>query len=315
MCIVNRIGAFRTHRPNVKVTEHVYWNGPHRMVRTVYETPAGTLLTLSESVGFTTWFHERMFKSEDDYEALLFLIQDEQYEPCYDDFSRTQNAFGEDAIFRADLDLEPLQELISGIKFGTEAFCEEWLENRDEILHLYDAIVANRRKVYKIIAESPTLLTNYGGNVVPEVIGLDAFEKYYVPNYNEAADIMHKHGKMIGSHLDANCRLFADAVAKCDLDYIEAFTPAPDTDMTLAEARAAWPDKLLWLNFPSSLHLKTDVEVEQAAFDLLDEPDDTSGIIMGITEDMPEDRWQGSMTAIMDGLDRHYNERPEKYKH
>jgi len=28
------------------------------------------------------------------------------------------------------------------------------------------------------------------------------------------------------------------------LDYIEAFTPAPDTDMTLAAARKAWPDKV-----------------------------------------------------------------------
>ena len=54
-----------------------------------------------------------------------------------------------------------------------------------------------------------------------------------------------------------------DAIAATDLDYIEAFTPAPDTDMTLAEARKAWPDKVLWLNYPSSLHLKSDARVEQ----------------------------------------------------
>ena len=55
------------------------------------------------------------------------------------------------------------------------------------------------------------------------------------------------------------------AIAGTALDYIEAFTPAPDTDMTLAEARAAWPDKVLWINFPSSVHLKPNAEVEQTA--------------------------------------------------
>ena len=39
------------------------------------------------------------------------------------------------------------------------------------------------------------------------------------------------------------------AIAGTSLDYIEAFTPAPDTDMTLGAAREAWPGKVLWLNF------------------------------------------------------------------
>ncbi len=83
--------------------------------------------------------------------------------------------------------------------------------------------------------------------------------------------------------------------------------------MTLAEARAAWPGKVLWLNYPSSLHLKPDAEVADAAFDMLDSLPSPDGVIMGITEDMPEGRWQDSCRAIMDGLDRHAGERPELY--
>jgi hypothetical protein len=48
--------------------------------------------------------------------------------------------------------------------------------------------------------------------------------------------------------------------------------------------------------------------------DLLDELDDCRGVIMGITEDIPENRWQDSCRAIMDGLERHGREHPEKYK-
>ncbi len=188
------------------------------------------------------------------------------------------------------------------------------MDRRDEILKLYDAATANRRRIYPLVARSPALHANYGGNVTPEIIGLDTFEKYYVPHYQEAAEIMHRHHKLIGTHLDGNCRLIAAAVGRTALDYIEAFTPAPDTDMTLAEARAAWPNKVLWLNFPSSVHLRSDAEVERMTVELLDQVPSVDGLIMGITEDIPRDRWQASCTAIMDGLERHAREHPERYR-
>ena len=314
LCIVKRdVPIYKTHRPHVKVTQHVYWEGERQMTRTLYETPVGNLETLNEAAGFTTWHHERMFKTPDDYKAILFLIQDAVYEPCYESFARARADFGPDAIFRSSFGLEPLQELISGSAIAMQTFCLEWMERRDEILKLYEAIVEKRRKVYPIVAESPVSHANYGGNVVPEIIGLDTFERYYVQHYNEAAEIMHRHGKLIGSHLDANCKLLAGAIAGTDLDYIEAFTPAPDTDMTLAEARAAWPDKVLWLNYPSSLHLKADAEVEKATFDMLSSVPTPDGIIMGITEDIPPHRWQGSCQAIMDGLERHAQACPDLY--
>jgi hypothetical protein len=315
LCIVKRdVPTYRTHLPNVKITQHVYWEQDRKMIRTYFETPVGKLSTLSEDVGFTHWQHEKMFKSPDDYRPLLFLIQDEVYEPCYDTFARVQDDFGEDAIFRAGFGLEPLQELISGTVMDMEVFCIEWMDRRDEILKLYNAVVDNRRKVYSIVANSPALHANYGGNVVVDVIGPKNFERYYLPHYHEAAEVMHKHGKLIGSHFDANCRALASLIADTDLDYIEAFTPAPDTDMTLEEARVAWPDKVLWLNFPSSVHLKPDATVEQATVDLLNEVDSVDGIIMGITEDIPPERWQNSCRSIMDGLDRHARQHPELYR-
>jgi hypothetical protein len=307
------VPVFETHRPNVKVSQQVYWLEGRRMTRTVYETPSGNLSTLDEAAGFTSWHHERMFKTPDDYKALLFLIQDEVYEPCYDRFARAEAEFGHDAIFRSGFGLEPLQSLISGAMMDTETFCLQWMDNRDDVLKLYEAVVENRRRIYPIVAQSPAWHANYGGNVVPEIIGLETFERYYVQHYNEAAEVMHQHGKLIGCHFDANCRLFAGAIAQTDLDYIEAFTPAPDTDMTLGEARDAWPDKTLWLNFPSSLHLENDLRVEQATVDLLDEVSSPDGIIFGITEDIPADRWRNSCLAIMAGLARHASECPERY--
>lgn len=303
MCIVNRVSVVRSVRPEVKVHEEVSIEEGRRLVRTFYETPVGTVSTLHEPAGFTNWHHERMFKSVDDYKVLRFLIENEHFAPAYEPVARAMEAYGDDGVFRAALGLEPLQALISGNLIGMERFCIEWMDNRDEIMALYELIVEKRRQVYPLVAASPVPAANYGGNVTIEIIGLSTFQEMYVPHYNEAAEIMHSHGKLIGCHFDANCKLMADDIAKTDLDYIEAFTPAPDTDMTLAEARTAWPDKVLWLNFPSSLHLKPDHEVRAQTREMLRELNSTDGIIMGITEDMPEHRWRQSCYAIMDGLD------------
>lgn len=305
LCIVNRVAVFETHWPNVRVTEHTCWEDSKRLTRTQYETPHGALSTLSEFGGFTSWLHEKMFKTPDDYRALLFLIQDEVYEPTYAAVARAMDAAGPDLIFRANFGLEPLQDLVSGSFMAMETFCTEWMDNRDEILKLYHALVEKRREVYPLVARSPVLHANYGGNVVPEITGLETFETYFVDHYNEAAEVMHGQGKLIGCHFDANCKLLSKAIGGTDLDFIEAFTPAPDTDMTLAEAREAWPDKVLWLNFPSSVHLRTDAEVEQVTMDMLNDLESTQGVIMGITEDVPPERWQDSFRAIMNALERY----------
>jgi hypothetical protein len=136
-------------------------------------------------------------------------------------------------------------------------------------------------------------------------MGNQRFERYVVPLYNEAADVFHRHGKLLGAHLDGNSRLWAKAGAASGLDYVEAFTPAPDTDRTLAEALAAWPDQVLWINFPSSVHLASLEVIEQTTRDLVATAAPGNRFILGITEDMPEDRWQGNLLAISRSLPRH----------
>jgi len=313
MCIVDRRRVFKTYRPNVKVTEERFRDGGRDLLRTLFETPVGTVSLLVEPAGFTTWVHQRMFQDPSDYKVLEFMIRDQVYREDYAAFAAAQETSEGDTILRTSFGLEPLQELISGRMIGMETFCLEWMERRDEILNLYHALVEKRREIYPLVAESPALHANYGGNVVPEVIGLATFEEYYLPHYQEAAEIMHRNGKLIGCHFDANCRLLAEAIASTELDYVEAFTPAPDTDMTVAEARKAWPDKVLWINFPSSQHLLDDESIEGIAHGFAEEIGDPGGFLVGVTEDIPVDRWQHSCPAIMDGLERHAAEHPDRY--
>ena len=43
MCIVDRRSVFKTHQPNVKITEVPYREDGRNLVRTQFETPVGTV--------------------------------------------------------------------------------------------------------------------------------------------------------------------------------------------------------------------------------------------------------------------------------
>ena len=304
LCIVYRgANVYRTHTPNVKRTsQNIVIDGvPH--VRTVTHTPVGDLEEVGRPAGFTTWRVQKVFKRPEDYRTLTFMVRDERYEENYAAYVKTEETLGEDFILRAAVGSSPLHHIMI-TWMGVETFAVEWAERRDEVVKLYEAMVEKRREVYPLIAKSPASHANYGGNEVPEVMGTPRFEKYCVPLYNEAAEELHKHGVLLGSHLDGNNTAWASAVAGSGLDYVEAFTPPPDCDLSVRDALDVWPGKFLWLNFPSSVHLASIPDIEEATRELIRQAAPGDRFIIGITEDIPADRWQRNMLAVSRVINR-----------
>lgn len=307
LCIVNRrYPVYEVVMPNVrKQAIHYQGEDGETRVKTIYETPVGTVFTVEKPVPGTTWREKRMFSRPEDYRVIEFIIRDRRYRPSYGPYLEAQEALGEDVFLRGGAGgYSPLQEIIYTL-MGVEQFSVEWGERRDEVLRLYQALTEDRRKIYPIAAESPALAFNYCGNVSPEVMGVRRFEEYVLPHYEECAEVLHRHGKLVGVHLDANNLAFAASVARSSLDYVEAFTPTPTCDMSVAEARRAWPDKVLWINFPSTVHVFGPEAVAKATRQILEEAAPGDGFLIGITEDVPQDRWQQNYAAISRTIDEH----------
>ena len=99
--------------------------------------------------------------------------------------------------------------------------------------------------------------------------------------------------------------MLADDLAQSSVDIIEAFTPVPDTDMTMVEGREVFSEKVIWANFPSSLHLATAEHIRIAAREILQAVAPGSRFMLGITENTPQHRWRISLNAIMDVIDEY----------
>jgi hypothetical protein len=79
---------------------------------------------------------------------------------------------------------------------------------------------------------------------------------------------------------------------------VEAFTPLPTGDLTVAEARAAWGDRPIWINYPSTVHLSPTDEVEEVTKEILQQATPGTGFLLGVTENMPAASWERSLHAI-----------------
>ena len=145
--------------------------------------------------------------------SAAFAVRDEAYLPNYEEFVRAQGEMGGDGFLVTDIGYPPLQYIMD-VLMGLNTFAEEWTERRDEVLRLYDALVENRRKVYEVVAESPALAANYEGNVSAEVVGVKRFEQYYMPHYDEFAEVMHAQDKLVGVHFDANTWLLSEVIGR-----------------------------------------------------------------------------------------------------
>jgi len=83
-------------------------------------------------------------------------------------------------------------------------------------------------------------------NLSIQTLGPVRYRRHLVPLYTKILSILHAAGKRLQVHYDGQLRVIADQVASLDFDGIDSLTPPPEGDLTVAEARRCWPDKMLW---------------------------------------------------------------------
>ncbi len=259
----------------------------HVRTRTVYRTTAGEVNEVHSNMPGTSWLEKHIFESPTDYDAIEALLLARRYTPAFDAFRAADNHYPGACLARPGTVHNPLHELIYEI-FGIENFCLEWADNRERVLRLVELMTDDVDRRVQIMAESPAQLCVIDGNTEISVVGMDLYRQFYLPHIERACQTLHAAGKYAGAHLDGNNRLIVNEVAGTALDYIESFTPPPDCDLPLTEARRAWPEKTLMINFPSSLHLQGPAAIRAHARRLLEEGvGNGRRFMVGVLEDVP----------------------------
>lgn len=296
LAICARRAVWRKVYENVDIRE---LPEPDGSVRTVFSTPVGTVSMRHKAAVVGQAPLEHPIKTRDDYRVVKYIVEHTRYEPQYEAFQEEILKLGCAGKVIAHTCYEPLLDL-QVYWIGQEQFCYELADNEDALMELHEVLVRNHRGMYEVVTRSPADYVLYGGNVVPEMLGPHRVRDFVAPCWNAFAGRLHAAGKKIGCHLDANNRAILDVVEASGLDFVEAFTPPPDCPVSVEQARAAWPGKRLWINFPSSVHLQSPDAIRLATREILRQAGDRRGFLMGVTEDVPADRILPSFHAVLD---------------
>lgn len=281
-----RCRVYRSYMPNVRVEEKR--DGSY--LYTIYRTPYGDL-SMTTRIGLKfqlpggSWIAKHPVKGVEDVRALEFIIEDTVYEPYYEDYKQIKEDLGGDGIVTVSADYTPLMKII--VRYmGFKTFALMLKRRPDLIEDLVEKIDRKYEEMYKIIADSPAEIVRVGDNIDSALISPKLFEKYCLPYYNKYAAILKERGKIVISHMDGRLKALKDLIAKTKLDAIEAFTPPPMGDLPPREAKEAWRDKIVWMNFPEAIFLQDEDSIKKYAIRLLEEIAPGVGYIISITEDI-----------------------------
>ena len=300
MGIFHRIGVLSSETRNVTRTSTTYWEEGRYWIRNTVRTPVGEVWeTLRTGGGYGTSLRCEFFiKGPEDYRVVEFMVNDAVYIPNDDAIHEAKRTLGEDGAVIGNLGYTPMQQMLI-MWMGPERFSVDFYENQDEFLGLYETLCRRHEEEYEIAANSPVEFVEYGDNVTAHMIGLERFRKYVVPCYDRLGERLHARGKRVGSHLDGDLKLLKEAIRDSELDFIEAYNPPPDGDLSVREARECWGSTVISINFTSSIHLAEPKEIEAHTCQLLRDARPGTGFLVGITENIPESVWQQTLPLIL----------------
>ncbi len=285
--------------PSLTLREERFTRDGRPWFRVEVETPLGRLweeATLDPSYG-SRWITKFLIGGPQDYPAAEYFFRHTRFEPEYEPWLQADRALGPAGFVIGEIMPIPVMRLIVSY-LGVDGFLAMLVDTPAWLDALLDALDAHYDRHIELAAASPAEVIWFGDNVTATIISPRLFERFCAPVYARVMPVMRAAGKIPIAHYDGSNRPLVKALARTDLPVIEAFTPPPMGDLTVREARAAWPDKVVWVNFPGCLFVEPYEAIKAYALALLQEGAPGGRFVLGCTEDFPMSEFEKTFGAM-----------------
>jgi len=309
MGFITHCSSVQSDIKDIEITEKVS-NGK---LTITYHTPAGDVSALYDkniekitgnSLGVQI---EHVIKDVKDYEAAIYIIDHTIYNVNTDEYYNIDKELGNDGITHCWTDEPPYM----GAQYclGLENWSYHQFDYPEEFQMLLNALDRKQERMLTLLLDCPDNIINLGnlaGNFGPP-----QYEKYMLPYYEKYVPQFKKRGKITTIHADAsNLNEHKELLLKTGIDVVEAFTPPPFGNLSLADARKAWGEKTtIWINFPESVFYNGYEATRKYTVELL-KSDPCPNKFVSLTEmgllglnENNERMFQDGIKAIMDAID------------
>jgi hypothetical protein len=285
-----------THAGGVERRITEYDEGGQHWRRTAIQTPVGEVFSLHAN----GWQQKYVLVTPEDYRVMTYVVEHSLVAPDYAGWHARVREFPEGVVGSATT-RTPMQTILVDWT-GLEQFAMHLYDFQDAVRILYDALLKQYREVVEIVAAGPGKMVEVLENFTAETMGPARFGQFHVPVYEELFPMLRQSGKIVATHFDGKLASCRELIARAPIDIIESLTPPPEGDMTLAQARAAWPEKLFWSNINvSTWALPPDQLRAEISRRTAEGSDHGARLAFEISEDRPAN-WEQAIPVALEAL-------------
>ena len=235
--------------PRVKTHQEVL---DERRVQCTIETPAGDLTAIvhSSEDNWTQRQRKWFVSTEEDMKVATWRAEHQTWtfdRDLYDELLAKWGDLGAPTMYMPRTNLQGLYIDFAGVEGGIMAI----YDHPDTCEAFFRALDDSHDRLCDVLNESPVELINFGDNVHADTCSPPLFEKYVLPAYQRRCEKLHSAGKFVFAHWDGNCKPLLPYAHETGLDGIEAITPLPQGDVTLAECAEALGEMVMIDGLPA----------------------------------------------------------------
>lgn len=297
LCPIPYVHTVREEMTEVeRVVEPVVWQG--RAGRRVsLRTPQGTI----SQIDTDGWVQEYYLKTLADYRVMAHIVRHTRLTSDPAGFETAERRVGDRGVTLVGIGRSPMQTILVDYA-GLENFSYHLADELPELLELADALEAQLLARCRLAAAGPGRYVSLLENFTAESWGAARFRKYHLPVYARLLPLFAAAGKRVFPHFDGQVAAVAEPLSETDFTGLESLTEPPEGDMTLTQARAAFPGKLFWANINVGVYALPAAELRRWVCERVKAaaPDGRS-LAFEISEDLPAN-WREALPVVLETL-------------
>lgn len=291
-------------------------------ITTIAHTPVGSVTShvkthlARDATNTRRLLREGWLKTVEDYAPVLFMVEDTVYHEDYDAYHWRACDFGGDGVVRGSRFDAPYWQAYGvfgpSSSDGAKNFVYHQLDHPDHFAELIEALERRNERLFPIVANCPAELLELGA--VNGVYGPTQYERYFSPFFEQYVPLFHEKEKILYPHAHSSqLKSYVDLLSRAGVDMLDAFTPPPMGDLSVAEARQIWgDDMIIALHFPEPIFWEGAEATKQYALEQLRGNQD-GPLIIGMTEigtsmivsDEMDSAFKAGMMAVLDAIDEY----------
>lgn len=284
---------FNQHNPGITFSDREEGD---RRIRTMH-TPAGDLTEIQQYLptSFSWGYVKHYVSTPEDLPAFTAYLESLAFSPAYEEAERRKGLIGDNGVVLVYTPRSPFMEMVTTY-IGIVSLVYLLADAPDAMAGILSLTEQKHDLAAEIAVNAPADCVMIPENLSSEVVGSSYYRRYLRPYERRWIERIRQAGKFSFIHMDGTLKGLLKQVAETGFDVIEAVTPYPCGDITMAEAVAEVAgttigNPILWGGLPGLIFTPSFAEddFKQHVIAMLQLMKQRPRYVLGVADQVPPD--------------------------